>query len=51
MTGVEAIQDFEVMLHFLDKQKVRYPIIGGVAFIFHSKSWYTKDMVLSKLTN
>ena len=46
MTGMEAIQDFEDILHFLDKHKVRYLIIGGLAFIFHAKPRYTKDMDL-----
>jgi len=45
---MEAIQDFEDILHFLDKHKVRYLIIGGLAFIFHAKPRYTKDMDLWK---
>jgi len=28
VTGMEAIQDFEDILHFLDKHRVRYLIIG-----------------------
>jgi len=44
--NMEAIQDFEDMLHFLDKHKVRYLIIGGLAFIYHAKPRYTKDMDL-----
>lgn len=43
---MEAIQDFEDMLLFLDKHKVRYLIIGGLAFIYHAKPRYTKDMDL-----
>ncbi len=43
---MEAIQDFEDMLQFLDKHKVRYLIIGGLAFIYHAKPRYTKDMDL-----
>ena len=43
---MEAIQDFEDILHFLDKHKVRYLIIGGLAFIYHAKPRYTKDMDL-----
>lgn len=46
MTGMETIQDFEDMLQFLDKHKVRYLIIGGLAFIYHAKPRYTKDMDL-----
>jgi hypothetical protein len=41
---MEAIQDFEDMLQFLNKHKVRYLIIGGLAFIYHAKPRYTKDM-------
>jgi hypothetical protein len=43
---METIQDFEDMLQFLDKHKVRYLIIGGLAFIYHAKPRYTKDMDL-----
>jgi hypothetical protein len=43
---MEAIQDFEDMLQFLNKHKVRYLIIGGLAFIYHAKPRYTKDMDL-----
>jgi hypothetical protein len=43
---METIQDFEDMLHLLDKHKVRYLIIGGLAFIYHAKPRYTKDMDL-----
>lgn len=43
---METIQDFEDMLLFLDKHKVRYLIIGGLAFIYHAKPRYTKDMDL-----
>lgn len=43
---MEPIQDFDDMLHFLDKHKVRYLIIGGLAFIYHAKPCYTKDMDL-----
>ncbi len=43
---MEPIQDFDDMLHFLDKHKVRYLIIGGLAFIYHAKPRYTKDMDL-----
>ena len=43
---MEAIQDFEDMLRLLYKHKVRYLIIGGLAFIYHAKPRYTKDMDL-----
>ena len=43
---IEAIQDFEDILQLLDKYKVRYLIIGGLAFIYHAKPRYTKDMDL-----
>jgi hypothetical protein len=41
---VETIQDFEDLLHMLGKHRVRYLIIGGLAFIYHAKPRYTKDM-------
>jgi len=43
---METIQDFEDMLVLLEKYKVRYLIIGGLAFIYHAKPRYTKDMDL-----
>jgi hypothetical protein len=43
---VETIQDFEDLLHMLGKHRVRYLIIGGLAFIYHAKPRYTKDMDL-----
>lgn len=43
---METIQDFEDILHLLDTNKVRYLIIGGIAFIYHAKPRYTKDMDL-----
>jgi len=43
---VETIQDFEDMLILLDEHKVQYLIIGGLAFIYHAKPRYTKDMDL-----
>ncbi len=43
---METIQDFEDMLRLLDKHRVRYLIIGGLAFIYHAKPRYTKDMDL-----
>jgi hypothetical protein len=41
---VDAIQDFEDLLQMLGKHHVRYVIIGGLAFIYHAKPRYTKDM-------
>lgn len=43
---MEAIKDFEDMLELLGKHRVRYLIIGGLAFIYHAKPRYTKDMDL-----
>ncbi|MFZ0241740.1 MAG: hypothetical protein WAL90_08860 [Desulfobacterales bacterium] len=43
---METVQDFEDLLHMLEKHTVRYLIIGGLAFIYHAKPRYTKDMDL-----
>jgi len=43
---METIHDFEDMLLLLEKNRVRYLIIGGLAFIYHAKPRYTKDMDL-----
>jgi len=43
---MEAIEDFEDLLALLDKHNARYLIIGGLAFIYHAKPRYTKDMDL-----
>ena len=43
---METIRDFEDMLFLLHKYKARYLIIGGLAFIYHAKPRYTKDMDL-----
>lgn len=43
---METIQDFEDLLEILGKHRVRYLIIGGLAFIYHAKPRYTKDMDL-----
>lgn len=43
---METIGDFEDMLGLLYKHRVRYLIIGGLAFIYHVKPRYTKDMDL-----
>jgi len=45
---METIRDFEDMLFLLEKHKVRYLIVGGLAFIFHAKPRYTKDKALSE---
>jgi len=41
---VDAIQDFEDFLALLDRHDVRYLIIGGLAFIYHAKPRFTKDI-------
>lgn len=41
---MNSIQDFEDMLTLLERHGVRYLIIGGLAFIYHAKPRYTKDM-------
>jgi len=43
---MESIPDFEDMLCLLEKHRVKYLIIGGLAFIYHAKPRYTKDMDL-----
>ena len=43
---MESIQDFEDMLSLLHEHDVKYLIIGGLAFIYHAKPRYTKDMDL-----
>jgi hypothetical protein len=41
---LDAIQDFEDFLELLDRHDVRYLIIGGLAFIYHAKPRFTKDI-------
>lgn len=41
---MDAIQDFEDFLELLDRHGVRYLIIGGLAFIYHAKPRFTKDI-------
>jgi hypothetical protein len=41
-----TIQDFEDLLSLFAQHQVRYLIIGGLAFIYHAKPRYTKDMDL-----
>jgi hypothetical protein len=43
---VDTVPDFEDLLDLLDRFGVRYLIIGGLAFVFHAKPRYTKDMDL-----
>jgi hypothetical protein len=43
---LDTVHDFEDMLVSLERFGVRYLIIGGLAFIFHAKPRYTKDMDL-----
>jgi len=43
---VETVQDFEDLLELLDRHRARYLIVGGLAFIYHAKPRYTKDMDL-----
>jgi Nucleotidyltransferase of unknown function (DUF6036) len=41
---VDAVRDFEDFLELLDRHDVRYLIIGGLAFIYHAKPRFTKDI-------
>lgn len=41
---MDTIRDFEDFLTLLENHQVRYLIIGGLAFIYHAKPRYTKDM-------
>lgn len=43
---MDAIQDFEDLLLLLHRHQVRYLIVGGMAFIYHAKPRYTKDLDL-----
>jgi len=43
---MDAVQDFEDMLALLHEHGARYLIVGGLAFIYHAKPRYTKDMDL-----
>lgn len=43
---MDTIKDFEDMLITLGRYRVKYLIIGGLAFIYHAKPRYTKDMDL-----
>jgi hypothetical protein len=43
---LETIQDFEDLLDLLCQHRVRYLIVGGMAFIYHAKPRFTKDIDL-----
>ncbi len=43
---MKTIPDFEDMLSLFAKFDVRYLIVGGLAFIFHAKPRFTKDIDL-----
>ena len=43
---MNAVPDFEDMLSLFDRYGVRYLIVGGLAFIYHAKPRYTKDIDL-----
>lgn len=43
---MRAIADFEDLLKLLHRHEVRYLVIGGLAFIYHARPRYTKDMDL-----
>ncbi len=43
---MDTVRDFEDLLNLLGQQGVRYLIMGGMAFIYHAKPRFTKDMDL-----
>ena len=43
---MDTVQDFEDLLALFEQHQARYLIIGGLAFIYHAKPRYTKDMDL-----
>ncbi len=43
---MDTVRDFEDMLAALSRHKVRYLIVGGLAFIYHAKPRFTKDIDL-----
>jgi hypothetical protein len=43
---LKAVSDFEDILACFAELEVRYLIVGGLAFIFHAKPRYTKDIDL-----
>jgi hypothetical protein len=44
--NVDAVRDFEDILELFDRHEVRYLVIGGLAFIFHAKPRFTRDIDL-----
>lgn len=43
---MDTIKDFEDILQVMHKHEVRYLIVGGMAFIYHAKPRFTKDIDL-----
>ena len=43
---MRTVPDFEDLLELFEQFEVRYLIVGGLAFIFHAKPRYTKEMDL-----
>lgn len=43
---MDTVQDFEDLLEIFEEHGVRYMIVGGLAFAFHAKPRYTKDIDL-----
>jgi hypothetical protein len=43
---VDTIRDFEDLLALFHRHRVQYLIIGGLAFIYHAKPRFTKDIDL-----
>ena len=43
---MDTVEDFEDLLDLFERHQVRYLIIGGLAFIYHAKPRYTKDIDL-----
>lgn len=41
---MDSQRDFEDLLELLEQHDVRYIIVGGLAFIYHAKPRYTKDV-------
>lgn len=44
--AAETIRDFEDILRLFGKHRVRYLVVGGLAFIYHAKPRFTKDIDL-----
>lgn len=43
---MDTVDDFEDLLMLLERHDAHYMIVGGLAFIFHAKPRFTKDMDL-----